>query len=67
MPARIAAQVERYAKACAEGRADAFVHDIAFRTGLPRAEVGRTITLMLRAGIEFFVYFRALWGHAFQR
>jgi hypothetical protein len=34
---------------------------------LPRAEVGRTITLMLRAGIEFFVYFRALWGHAFQR
>jgi hypothetical protein len=67
MPARIAAQVERYARACAEGRADAFVHDIAFRTGLPRAEVGRTITLMLRAGIEFFVYFRALWGHAFQR
>lgn len=64
MPARIATQIERFARACAEARLKAFVDDIAFRTGLPHSEVGRTLTMMLRAGIEVFVYFRALWGHA---
>lgn len=66
-PARIAAQVERYARACAERRSDAFVSDIVFRTGLSRADVGRCLTMMLRAAIEFFVYFRALWSHALQQ
>ncbi len=64
VPARIAAQVERYARACAERRSDAFVNDIVFRTGLSRADIGRVLTMMLRAAIEFFVYFRALWSHA---
>lgn len=67
IPARMAVQIERYARACAERRAGAFVDDIIFRTGLCRADVGRTLTMMLRAGIEFFVYFRALWGHANQQ
>lgn len=67
IPARMAVQIERYARACAERRAEAFVDDIIFRTGLSRADVGRTLTMMLRAGIEFFVYFRSLWGHANQQ
>ncbi|WP_066811158.1 hypothetical protein [Frigidibacter mobilis] len=64
LPARIAIQIERHARSCAEARADSFVDDIVFRTGLPRREVGQSLTLMLRAGVEIFAYFRALWGHA---
>lgn len=63
-PARIAVQVERYARACAQRRAEEFVADLVFRTGLPRQEVGRILTMMLRAAIEFFTYFRALWSFA---
>jgi len=63
-PARIAVQLERFARASAERRAEPFVEDLTFRTGLSRAEVGYALTMMLRAGIEFFVYFRALWSHA---
>ncbi|NDK36719.1 hypothetical protein [Rhodovulum sulfidophilum] len=64
LPARIAAQVERLARSCAERRSHAFVDDVVFRTGLPRREVGQALTLMLRGGVEFFAYFRALWAHA---
>lgn len=64
LPARIAAQVERLARGCAENRSHAFVDDVVFRTGLPRREVGQALTLMLRGGVEFFAYFRALWAHA---
>ena len=64
LPARIAIQIERHARSCAEAQAAPFVDDIVFRTGLPRREVGQCLTLMLRAGIEIFAYFRALWGHA---
>ncbi|MBB4571517.1 hypothetical protein [Rhizobium leucaenae] len=67
LPARIAAQVERFARACAAHRATDYIDDIVFRTGLPREEVGRALTMMLRAGIEFFVYFRALWAHVIQQ
>lgn len=65
-PARIAAAIERFARACALGHASAHLDDLAFRTGLPRAELGECLTLMLRAGIELFVYFRALWTQAVQ-
>jgi hypothetical protein len=61
-PTRIAIQMERFARACAQHRAEAFVSDLVFRTGLPRQEIGRVLTMMLRAAIEFFVYFRALWS-----
>ncbi|MBF9052035.1 hypothetical protein GTA62_18790 [Roseobacter sp. HKCCD9010] len=64
LPARIAAQVERHARSCADKRASELVDAIVFRTGLPRHEVGQALTLMLRAGVEIFAYFRALWGHA---
>ncbi len=64
LPVRIALQIERHARACAEGRAQVFVSDIVFRTGLPRREIGQALTLMLRAGVEIFSYFRALWAHA---
>lgn len=64
LPARIAVQIERFARACALKRADPFIHDLAFRTGLDRAEVGWTFTILLRAGIEIFVYFRTLWDYA---
>lgn len=64
MPAKIATQIERFSRACTVSGTKAFVDDIALRTGLPRSEVGRALTMMLRAGIEVFVYFRALWGHA---
>lgn len=65
-PARIAIQLERFARACATRRAEASIEDIVFRTGLSREEIGRAMTLMLRAGIEIFSYFRALWRHAEQ-
>ncbi|SFK88653.1 hypothetical protein SAMN04488004_103239 [Loktanella salsilacus] len=64
LPARIAIQIERHARSCADAQATSFVDDIVFRTGLPRREVGQSLTLMLRAGVEIFAYFRALWGHA---
>ena len=62
--ARIVAAIERFARACALGRSSTHLDDLAFRTGLTRAEVGECLTLMLRAGIEIFVYFRALWSQA---
>ena len=61
-PARIAATLERFARACALGRSTEFLDNIAFRTGLTRSEIGECLTLMLRAGIEIFVYFRGLWS-----
>lgn len=64
LPARIAIQIERHARSCAEKNAASFVDDIVFRTGLPRSEVGQALTMMLRAGVEIFAYFRALWSHA---
>lgn len=63
-PARLAAAVERFARAAALGRAAAHIEDLEFRTGLSRAEIGQALTMMLRAGLEFFTYFRALWAHA---
>lgn len=63
-PARIACTIERFARACALGRAAAHLDDLSFRTGLPKAEVGACLTLMLRAGVEIFTYFRALWTQA---
>lgn len=62
--ARLAALLERYARACALGEASQFLDRLAFRTGLPQAECGRIMTLILRAGCEVFAYFRALWHHA---
>jgi len=64
LPARIAAQIERLARSCAAMRVHSFVDDVVFRTGLPRREIGQALTLMLRGGVEFFAYFRALWAHA---
>ncbi len=64
--AKIAAALERFARSCALGRAEGHLEDLAFRTGLSRAELGECLTLMLRAGIEVFVYFRALWSQAAQ-
>lgn len=66
-PARFAALIERFARACAERRAAAFIDDLEFRTGLSRREVGQVLTLILRAGVEFFVYFRALWTRAIEQ
>lgn len=66
VPARIAIQIERFARACALGRAEPFIEDAAFRTGLSVEEVGFLLSLMVRAGVELFVYFRALWAHAEQ-
>lgn len=63
-PARLVAAVERFARAAALGRAAAHIEDLEFRTGLSRAEIGQALTMMLRAGLEFFTYFRALWAHA---
>lgn len=66
VPARIAIQIERFARACALGRAEPFIEDAAFRTGLSGEEVGFLLSLMVRAGVELFAYFRALWAHAEQ-
>ncbi len=63
-PARLAAAVECFARAAALGEAEAHVNDLVFRTGLSRGEAGQAVTMMIRAGCEFFVYFRALWAHA---
>ncbi|WP_458879486.1 hypothetical protein [Arenibacterium sp. CAU 1754] len=63
-PAKIAIQIERFARACAEKRSEAFLQDMISRTGLSRQDIGSAMTMMLRAGVQFFVYFRALWGHA---
>jgi len=64
VPARIAVQIERFARACALGRVEPFIRDAAFRTGLSVEEVGFLLSLTVRAGIELFAYFRALWAHA---
>ncbi|OOY31105.1 hypothetical protein [Thioclava sp. F36-6] len=63
-PAKIAMQIERFARACAEKRSEEFLRDLILRTGLSRQDIGHTLTMMLRAGVQFFVYFRVLWGHA---
>ena len=63
-PARLAAAVERFARAAALGRAAVHIEDLEFRTGLSCAEIGQALTMMLRAGLEFFTYFRALWAYA---
>lgn len=62
--ARLAAVLDRFARACALKETAAFLDRIAFRTGLPPRECGRILTLMLRAGAEIFAYFRILWHHA---
>ena len=67
LPARLAALIERFARACAERRAATFIDDLEFRTGLSRREVGQSLTLILRAGVDFFVYFRALWTRAIEQ
>lgn len=64
IPAKIAIQIERFARACAEKRSEEFLQDLILRTGLSRQDIGSTMTMMLRAGVQLFVYFRALWGHA---
>lgn len=66
-PARMTIAIEQFARAAALHRCDAYMDDLAFRTGLPRPEIGRTMTLMLRGGAEFLLYFRALWSHAYQQ
>ena len=63
-PAHIATAIEHFARAAALGRAEEHIEHLAFRTGLSRAEVGWTLTMMLRGGVELFVHFRALWSHA---
>ena len=62
--ARIAATLERLARACARHEAEDFLTKVSFRTGLDRSHAGQTLTMMIRAGIEIFSYFRALWHHA---
>jgi hypothetical protein len=66
VPARIAVQIERFARACALARVEPFIHDAAFRTGLSVEEVGFLLSLTVRAGIELFAYFRALWAYSYQ-
>ncbi len=65
-PARIAAAIERFARDAALARSEDHLCKLSFRTGLGRNDVGECLTLMLRAGIEVFVYFRALWSQAAQ-
>lgn len=62
--ARLAAVLERFARACALKEADDFLARLAFRTGFTARECGRVLTLILRAGVEIFAYFRILWHHA---
>lgn len=62
--ARIAAALERFARASALGEAGSLLERLASRTGFPPRECGRILTLMLRAGPEIFAYFRILWHHA---
>ncbi|WP_152976198.1 hypothetical protein [Ensifer adhaerens] len=62
--ARIAATLERLARACACHEAEDFLSRVSFRTGLDRSHAGQTLTMMIRAGAEIFSYFRALWHHA---
>lgn len=63
-PARIVALLERVARAAAQGCTAETLDAIAARTGLLRADIGRTLTLLLRAGIEAFAHFLALWRAA---
>jgi hypothetical protein len=63
-PAKIAVQVERFARAATQRRAREFMVDLSSRTGLSQEDLGPAMTMMIRAGILFFVYFRALWANA---
>lgn len=62
--ARIAALIERFARAAAQKNAEAFLARISERTGLTEATSGRLITLSIRAGAHVFAYFRMLWHYA---
>ena len=64
VPAKIAIQIERFARAAAQGHTEDFLLELTVRTGLSREDAGYAMTMMLRAGVRFFVYFRALWEHA---
>jgi hypothetical protein len=64
--AEFAALLERFARATALGRAEAFLARLSERTGLETSECGRVLTLILRAGPEIFACFRSLWHHAGQ-
>lgn len=59
---RIGANLERLARASALGQTEDHLTQVIYRTGLSRDEVGRVMTLALRAGLEIFVYFRTLWA-----
>jgi hypothetical protein len=59
---RRAASLERLARAAAQRQTADHLADLAFRTGISQDEVGRVMTIALRAGIEIFVYFRTLWA-----
>ncbi|WP_083101034.1 hypothetical protein [Pseudophaeobacter leonis] len=63
-PAKVAVQVERFARAATHRRAGDFMADLSSRTGLAQEDLGPAMTMMIRAGIHFFVYFRALWANA---
>ncbi|SIT05291.1 hypothetical protein SAMN05421759_11273 [Roseivivax lentus] len=64
VPARIVVAIERFARAAALNDLAEHVAGISHRTGLEIEDIGPALTLMLRAGIEVFAYFRPLWGHA---
>lgn len=59
---RLAAVLERLARAAARKETSAHMEAISYRTGLEMPLIGQAMTLALRAGIEIFVYFRTLWG-----
>ncbi|AGI67588.1 hypothetical protein OAN307_c19390 [Octadecabacter antarcticus 307] len=58
---KIAYVVESFARSCALGEADEFVRAVTYRTGFDCTDVGRALTLMMRADVEVFVYFKNLW------
>jgi|GEM_PF-2035703 len=64
---RVAATIESFASSCAVGQSQKFVQAVTSRTGFASADVGRALTLMIRADVEVFVYFKSLWHAGFKK
>lgn len=62
--ARLVSLIERFARASRLKKAEAAFSEIVRRTGLSHVEVGDTLTLICRVGVEALAHFLTVWDHA---
>ncbi len=62
--ARLVSLIERFARASRLKNAEAAFSEMVRRTGLSHVEVGDTLTLICRVGVEALAHFLTVWDHA---